>query len=84
MLDLTGKIAIVTGASRGIGRNIATMLASRGAHVVAAARGGNAASTVTDIEAAGKRAEGVALEVTDAASIDTMMSGVLPFLLIVV
>jgi 3-oxoacyl-[acyl-carrier protein] reductase len=53
------------------------MLASRGAHVVAAARGENAASTVAEIEAAGKKAERTTLEVTDAASIDTMISGVL-------
>ena len=77
MLDLTGKIAIVTGASRGIGRSVATMLASRGAHVVAAARGEHAASTVAEIEAAGSKAEGVPLEVTDAASIDAMISGVI-------
>jgi 3-oxoacyl-[acyl-carrier protein] reductase len=53
------------------------MLASLGAHVVAAARGEHAASTVAEIEAAGKKAERTTLEVTDAASIDTMISGVL-------
>ena len=77
MLDLSGKVAIVTGASRGIGRGVAVMLASRGAHVVAAARGEHAASTVAEIEAAGKKAERTTLEVTDAASIDAMISGVL-------
>ncbi|HEY3092115.1 MAG TPA: 3-oxoacyl-ACP reductase FabG [Vicinamibacterales bacterium] len=77
MLDLTGKVAIVTGASRGIGRGVAVMLASRGAHVVAAARGENAASTISEIEGAGRRGEAVPLEVTDAASIDAMVSGVL-------
>jgi 3-oxoacyl-[acyl-carrier protein] reductase len=77
MLDLTGKVAIVTGASRGIGRTVAAVLASRGARVVAAARGDNAASTVADIEAAGKQAEAVSLEVTDAGSIDAMVTAVL-------
>jgi 3-oxoacyl-[acyl-carrier protein] reductase len=77
MTDLTGKVAIVTGASRGIGRTVAAMLASRGAHVVAAARGDHAASTVAEIQAAGKHAEVATLEVTDAGSIDAMISAVL-------
>jgi 3-oxoacyl-[acyl-carrier protein] reductase len=77
MLDLTGKVAIVTGASRGIGRGVAAMVASAGAHVVAAARGENAAGTVAEIHAAGWKAEAVPLELTDTASIDAMLSGVL-------
>jgi len=77
MLDLTGKVAVVTGASRGIGRGIATLLACRGAHVVAAARGENAGGTVSEIQAAGGKAEAVPLEVTDAASIEAMVAGVL-------
>jgi len=77
MLNLTGKVAIVTGASRGIGRGIAAMLASSGAHVVAAARGEHAAATVADIHAAGGKADAVPLELTDTASIDAMVSGVL-------
>jgi 3-oxoacyl-[acyl-carrier protein] reductase len=68
MIDLSGRVALVTGASRGIGQAIATRLAQRGAVVLAAARGENARGTVEAIAAAGGTAEAVSLEVTDAAS----------------
>jgi 3-oxoacyl-[acyl-carrier protein] reductase len=77
MLDLTGKTAIVTGASRGIGRGIAMLLASRGAHVIAGARGQNAAETVAEIQQVGGRAELASVDVTDAASIDALVGGAL-------
>src|SRR3954468_16860724 len=77
MFDFSGKVAIVTGASRGIGRAIATQLAAGGATVVAAARAENAAETVAAIEKAGGRSELATLYVTDAASIDAMVSGAL-------
>jgi 3-oxoacyl-[acyl-carrier protein] reductase len=62
-------VAIVTGASRGIGRAVARTLASAGASVVAGARGDNAAEVVAEITAAGGKAIAVTLDVTDAASI---------------
>jgi 3-oxoacyl-[acyl-carrier protein] reductase len=77
MLDLNGKVAVVTGASRGIGRAIATMLAARGATVVAAARAENAGETVAGIAAAGGRAERATVDVTDPASVDALIGGVL-------
>src|SRR5687768_11267049 len=77
MFDLTGKIAIVTGASRGIGRGIATRLASRGATVIAAARGNNAAATVSEIAAAGGKAEVASVDVTDPATVDALVTGAL-------
>jgi 3-oxoacyl-[acyl-carrier protein] reductase len=76
MIQLTGRVAFVTGASRGIGRAIALRLASCGAVVVAAARGENARSTVEAIAAAGGRAESVALDVTDAAGGEAAVAAV--------
>jgi 3-oxoacyl-[acyl-carrier protein] reductase len=77
MPDLSGKVAVVTGASRGIGRGIAARLASCGALVIAAARGDNAAATAAAIAAAGGRAEAATVDVTDPASVDALVSGVL-------
>ena len=77
MFELSGKVALVTGASRGIGRGIAVQLARQGAVVVCAARGDNAASTAADITAAGGHAESVALDVTVPAEIDRVVTGVL-------
>ncbi len=76
MFDLSDKVAIVTGASRGIGRGIAVLMASRGAHVVAAARGENAAGTVAEIQGAGGRAEIASLDVTDSRAVDALVAGV--------
>src|SRR5688500_14957654 len=75
MFDLAGKVAIVTGASRGIGRGVALMLAARGARVVAAARGDHAGATAADIQGAGGTAEAASLDVTDAAAVDALVAG---------
>ncbi len=72
-VDLTGKVAIVTGASRGIGRAIALGLARSGAAVVGTARqldsspgtGGTLAETVALIAAAGGTGLAVPADITD-------------------
>jgi 3-oxoacyl-[acyl-carrier protein] reductase len=76
MLDLPDKVALVTGASRGIGRAIALALARQGARVIAAARGENAAETVAAITSAGGRAELMGVDVTDTAALERLPAGV--------
>jgi 3-oxoacyl-[acyl-carrier protein] reductase len=75
MTTFEGKVAVVTGASRGIGQAIALQLARQGAVVVAAARAANAQATVDAIHEAGGRAEVASAEMTDAASLEALVSG---------
>jgi 3-oxoacyl-[acyl-carrier protein] reductase len=76
MLDLSGKIALVTGASRGIGRAIASTLAAQGAIVIAAARGDHALDVVGELTSKGFRAEAVSLDVTDRTAIEQLPGGI--------
>jgi 3-oxoacyl-[acyl-carrier protein] reductase len=70
MFSLKDKVAIVTGASQGIGRAISLALAFAGAKVAAAARNtDNLASLVAEIESAGGEALAVPMDVADAAQV---------------
>jgi NAD(P)-dependent dehydrogenase (short-subunit alcohol dehydrogenase family) len=73
--DLTGKVAIITGASRGIGAAAARTFAAAGATVVLAARDGQALAAVAqDVSAAGGRALAVPTDVGDPTSVERLVT----------
>jgi NAD(P)-dependent dehydrogenase (short-subunit alcohol dehydrogenase family) len=66
LFDLTGEVALVTGASSGLGRRFAEVLAAHGAKVVAAARRGD---RLSELAASSENIAPLALDVTDTKAI---------------
>lgn len=73
--DLTGQVALVTGASRGIGAALAKGLAQAGAEIILAARTETALGEVAaEITASGGRAHAEAVDVADSASVEALFA----------
>src|ERR1700679_3946205 len=78
MFDLSGKVALVTGGSRGIGRSVAEALAAQGAHVVLTYVKGEeeAGKAVSAIASRGGKAEAVGFDVADMKATEDAIAGV--------
>jgi NAD(P)-dependent dehydrogenase (short-subunit alcohol dehydrogenase family) len=74
---LHDRVAVVTGAAGGIGREVATHLAALGATVVLADRLPAVAETAAAIAASGATADSIAFDVTDSAAVDAACAAVL-------
>jgi 3-oxoacyl-[acyl-carrier protein] reductase len=72
-LDLSGKVAVITGASRGIGRQTALTLAGAGATVVLTSRGDAAAAVAAEVTSAGGQALALAADVADGDAVQRVV-----------
>jgi NAD(P)-dependent dehydrogenase (short-subunit alcohol dehydrogenase family) len=77
VIDLTGRVAIVTGAGGGLGRCHSLLLAKRGANVVVNDLGEGADAVVAEITAAGGQARAAKCSVTDSAAVQAMVDSAL-------
>lgn len=76
MFDLTGKVAVITGSSRGIGRAIAEEMARRGAKVVVSSRKPEACQTVLEgIEASGGEAIVIPCNISEKQQLQGLIDG---------
>ncbi len=76
LFDLSGKVAVITGSSRGIGRAIALQMAAHGARVVVSSRKAEACQKVVDeIAAAGGEAIALPASISDKAALQALVDG---------
>jgi NAD(P)-dependent dehydrogenase (short-subunit alcohol dehydrogenase family) len=77
LAELTGRVALITGGGRGIGRAVALSLAAAGADVAVAARSeGELEATVAAIRATGRRGEAIVCDVAQRSQVDALIARV--------